>query len=51
MNELLSRLDDWELRDLTPAERERRQRLCEKLQSTIKKAHMDFNQSVLTVLY
>ncbi|XP_042216696.1 syntaxin-8-like [Homarus americanus] len=41
---LISRLDDWELRDLTPAERERRIRLCEKFQSAIKKAHMDFNE-------
>lgn len=44
VDELIARLDDWELRDLTPAERERRIRLCEKFQSSLKKAHMDFNE-------
>lgn len=47
VEDLISRLDDWELRDLTPAERERRVRLCEKFQSAIKKAHMDINELVL----
>ncbi|XP_050690492.1 syntaxin-8-like [Eriocheir sinensis] len=44
VSDLISRLDSWELRDITPAERERRTRLCERLQSTIKKAHMDFTE-------
>lgn len=50
MGELLARLDDWELRDLTPAERERRQRLCERLQSAVRKANMDFNELVYNVV-
>ncbi|XP_045587447.2 syntaxin-8 isoform X2 [Procambarus clarkii] len=44
VEDLIARLDDWELRDLTPAERERRTRLCERFQSALKKADMDFNE-------
>ncbi|XP_071536971.1 syntaxin-8 isoform X2 [Panulirus ornatus] len=44
VEDLISRLDSWELRDLTAAESERRLRLCEKFQSAIKKAHMDINE-------
>ncbi|XP_064082760.1 syntaxin-8-like [Macrobrachium nipponense] len=40
---LLARIDDWELRNLTEREKERRIRLCETLQSSIKRVAMDFN--------
>ncbi|KAK7081683.1 Syntaxin-8 [Halocaridina rubra] len=40
---LLSRLDTWESRNLTEREKERRIRLCETLQSSLKRVAMDFN--------
>lgn len=44
VSDLITRLDSWELRNLTPQEKERRIRLCERLKSTVKKAHMDFTE-------
>ncbi|MPC26262.1 Syntaxin-8 [Portunus trituberculatus] len=44
VGDLITRLDSWELRNLTPQEKERRLRLSERLKSTVKKAHMDFTE-------
>ncbi|KAK4304386.1 hypothetical protein Pmani_023655 [Petrolisthes manimaculis] len=44
VEDLLERLEGWELRDLTRPEHERRTRLCEKLLSALTRAEMDFNE-------
>lgn len=44
VEELVERLDGWELRDLTRPEHERRTRLCEKLLSALTRAEMDINE-------
>ncbi|XP_069980828.1 syntaxin-8 [Penaeus vannamei] len=44
VSHLTRRLNEWSLRDLTAWERERRERLCETLQSALKKARMDFRE-------